>query len=982
MPVRKSASLLSISLLIVMALLLGGLTDTARWLWDRELASRRDLGYGVEVLLADPLADADPYGVNVYFDGHTDEEVARSLAMIQAAGLRWIRMYLPWSAVEAKQNSLDWSPWDRWIDLSRQHGLQVILVVTGTPEWARQDPLPTAPPDDPQTYASFLAAAVRHYQGRVRCFQVWDDPNIAPHWGSEYVDPAAYTALLQAAYTAAKEADPTCVILSAGLAPNWEPGGKNLNDLDFLRRMYRTGAQGYFDVLGAKPYGFWETPEDRRLSPDVLNFSRLVLQREIMEEYGDHDTPVWAVAFGWNALPEDWAGRPSTWGSDAEDKQAQRTVEAIRRARTEWPWLGVMTLACFRWAGDPADPIRGFAMVEPDFAPRQLYLVMEQALHAPPVATPGIREPTNPAITWEPDWRLESDEAGGTVAVGSAGLTTTILFLGTRLDVVTRGGALDVALDGGSPTRVMLGHPGDWRPTLLVCDAADTLHRAEIRVAADYVAINAFRVVREKPLPPYSAIIALLLAALAVNLLWLLRRIVSLLPTSSFLSEKDLGGMQETLVLVAMLLALAWYQWMPGDVLAFLGLGVLIVLAVLRPALLLPLVALTAPFYLSLWRFASITEVLVLVGAVAWALRALWKRDWRALLPRRTDWPVLFFVAVGVFSLAAAEHRGVALRELRTVVAEPALLFALVTRAVTTRREASRVADGLILAGVFAALWGLGQFVLGQDIITAEGVWRVRAAYPSPNNLGLFLGRTLPLAVALALSRGGGSLRRRWLYALAAVVTSAGLVLTFSRGAWFSVGVALLFLGALRGFRTLLLVIGALVAGLLALVPLGQVERFSSLFDLQEGTTFLRLKLWQASIHMALDHPLQGVGLDNFLYQYPHYRLPEAWAEPNLSHPHNVILDWWLRLGVLGLLALATMLIDFFRRAFRVLGATSAVSRSLASRRALCAGLAASMVDALVHGLIDNSYFLIDLATVFMLTYGLVVVLDRMKDDG
>jgi uncharacterized ion transporter superfamily protein YfcC len=40
--------------------------------------------------------------------------------------------------------------------------------------------------------------------------------------------------------------------------------------------------------------------------------------------------------------------------------------------------------------------------------------------------------------------------------------------------------------------------------------------------------------------------------------------------------------------------------------------------------------------------------------------------------------------------------------------------------------------------------------------------------------------------------------------------------------------------------------------------------------------------------------------------------------------------------------------------------------------RALVLGLMASMVACLVHGLIDNSYFLVDLAFVFFITVGIV----------
>ncbi len=37
----------------------------------------------------------------------------------------------------------------------------------------------------------------------------------------------------------------------------------------------------------------------------------------------------------------------------------------------------------------------------------------------------------------------------------------------------------------------------------------------------------------------------------------------------------------------------------------------------------------------------------------------------------------------------------------------------------------------------------------------------------------------------------------------------------------------------------------------------------------------------------------------------------------------------------------------------------------------------ASMADFLVHGMLDNSYFLIDLAVVFWLTFGLAEVMEK-----
>ena len=43
-------------------------------------------------------------------------------------------------------------------------------------------------------------------------------------------------------------------------------------------------------------------------------------------------------------------------------------------------------------------------------------------------------------------------------------------------------------------------------------------------------------------------------------------------------------------------------------------------------------------------------------------------------------------------------------------------------------------------------------------------------------------------------------------------------------------------------------------------------------------------------------------------------------------------------------------------------------------------GLIAGMVSTLVHGLIDNSYFLVDLAFIFFLSFGLVQALSFKLD--
>jgi O-antigen ligase len=127
---------------------------------------------------------------------------------------------------------------------------------------------------------------------------------------------------------------------------------------------------------------------------------------------------------------------------------------------------------------------------------------------------------------------------------------------------------------------------------------------------------------------------------------------------------------------------------------------------------------------------------------------------------------------------------------------------------------------------------------------------------------------------------------------------------------------------------------------------------------------------------MIVDHPLTGVGLDNFLYAYrTRYVLPEASDELNLSHPHNVVLDSWTRLGIGGVVLMLWLGVVFFR-----VGLCRYRHLPEGDDRALALGWLASMVATLAHGLIDHAFFLVDLAFIFMLALATLQSLDARAE--
>jgi O-antigen ligase len=450
------------------------------------------------------------------------------------------------------------------------------------------------------------------------------------------------------------------------------------------------------------------------------------------------------------------------------------------------------------------------------------------------------------------------------------------------------------------------------------------------------------------------------------------------------------------------------FYFSPSLLLALAALAALFVIFYLRPDLGLALVALFIPFFLHyrlLWqRGFSMAEVCTLLTLGAVALR--WVATF-ARAPRRAalgaavierfgrlsslDCAALAYLLIATLSTAQASILPVAFREYRLVILEPVIFYGLV-RAVRLNRPAMwRLVDFFVLGAVLVAGYGLYQAEAGVGLITAEGgVARITSVYGSPNNLALYLGRALPLAAAGWLLGGGGALPRwrRWAYALAFGVMLLAAALTFSRGALLlglPAGLAVVLIAWL-GRRGWWLTLGAAAAGLASLPLLARLPRFASLLDFTSGTSFFRVRLWLSAWRMFRDHPWLGVGPDNFLYLYrSRYILPEAWQEPNLSHPHNLALDFLSRLGVLGFAAGLWLVLGFWRVALalhrRLSHPASSPELPAPDRRALLAlnaGLMGLVAAMLAHGLVDHGLFLVDLSYAFFLALALVQHTDRL----
>lgn len=1019
--------------IIALAALLGSLV--AAW----STADTRDLNLRGYV---DATRDANlPYrvprlGVNAELAQYDESMLEAQLDLMQQAHVTWIRQEFRWNEIEPRPGEYDWAAADRIVAaIAARPDLHLVAVLMNTPSWASEADDPTTPPLDVSDYTQFTTAFAERYGSTIDHYQIWDEPNLITNWGMTEPRPADYLALLAAAYTAIHGADAEATIIAAALAPTTERGPRNISDLDYLRDLYALGAADVIDAVAAKPYGFDSPPDDRTVSNDVLNFSRIVALREIMVENGDGTTSLWATHWGWNSLPPDWTGAPSIWGSVTGEQRTAYTLAALERAEREWPWLGGMIL--YHWQPDapPDDPIWGFALVDSQNQPTPLLQALIDR-QPPDSATNGLYFPATEYaaysgvwtfgalgadIGWVDDSRLSFRFNGRDVAL-LLREDNYVAYLYPTID----GQPANATPKDASGSSYILLTSGSYEPQLSLIpvarDLPDGAHTLELVADRGYDrwALAGFAVSSGDLAAPYNRQIAVALAAAAVSgfaaLIAALRiewarlftpfsRLVNglsdtaQLAISAVTSIALLIGMMLTwgdaapnllrrepvhLVLAIVTAGLIYLE--PGLILTIVAALVLFVLFYHRPDLGLALVIFFAPFFLfpvELYHFAfPMAELLVLILTGAWALRMLvtWGR-WRqtsvsqypgllrsSMIPRLTtlDYGVATWLLLGIVSLLWTERRAPAITELRTMILEPALFYLIFRTTITDKRTLLRVIDALWIAGVIVAVVGLWLYVQGENIITAEeGARRLASVYGSPNNVALFLGRCIPFTLAFLLLPVDRI--RRSASGIALVIMTLAAVLSLSAGGLLlglPAAFAAVFLLAWRK-RAILPLAGLAAVGAAGFALALQSARFARIFDFTQGTNFYRIRVWQSAANILHDHPITGLGLDQFLYAFRgEYIMPDAWQEPNLSHPHNFLLDFWVRLGIFGAALFVLLQIAFWRLAARLY---HAYRHDTSLWLAIVVGLMGSMANLLAHGLVDNSVFVNDLAFVFVL---------------
>lgn len=386
-----------------------------------------------------------------------------------------------------------------------------------------------------------------------------------------------------------------------------------------------------------------------------------------------------------------------------------------------------------------------------------------------------------------------------------------------------------------------------------------------------------------------------------------------------------------------LVVAISWRpDWAPFFTLAALfPFLAMIVRDVRRLLLAVVLVEISVPLDISLltdWSANSLGAIGGLYVSVTTfclvALYALWAVELLAkVTPIRRSWcrpilPLITYLAGAALSVVVARALNLFLFEL-FLLAQAFLIAVYIIKTVRSRQDVLFILTILLFGLAFQGAVMIGLRMVGHSIYAArisariDAGGRVGGTIGSPNTAASYL--TLLLAPALSVLVTPLKRRYKALAALSFGLGGVALLLTGSRGGWIgcALSVAILCLLALqRGWLSpkVVLTIAAVAALLSLFFGAAVLDRLTG--D-DAGAAASRLPLARIALRVIRDHPILGVGANNYTTVLEAYVTAEVLGE-YLYTVHNKYLLVWAETGIVGLVAFLGFLLAHIRRGWQV----------------------------------------------------------------
>lgn len=301
------------------------------------------------------------------------------------------------------------------------------------------------------------------------------------------------------------------------------------------------------------------------------------------------------------------------------------------------------------------------------------------------------------------------------------------------------------------------------------------------------------------------------------------------------------------------------------------------------------------------------------------------------------------------------------------------LVFVIMLYQTVDEKTLSRIVFSyLAMVGVFCLL-ALVQYFTG--IFPGEGkdfmgrlVWPyidyITLKTSSANWVAFFVTPAFLISFIFGVQRAlSKKIDRKFCFYLAiSILGAAVLYLVQSYGAYGAVGLAMVIylFGALKFRHFLVAFAGLILVGAGAFLVQKNSLKYQVItnqFDnyRYENSIGTREQIWKMNFQIIKEHPVLGVGLNQYQSYFKENQAEVLGGELNESHtpphPHNFLMGFWANLGILGLMAIFVLMVGIFWR----------VGLSVKNPAIF------ALIAMMVHGLIDSYYWKQETAYIFWL---------------
>jgi O-antigen ligase len=373
------------------------------------------------------------------------------------------------------------------------------------------------------------------------------------------------------------------------------------------------------------------------------------------------------------------------------------------------------------------------------------------------------------------------------------------------------------------------------------------------------------------------------------------------------------------------------------------------------------------PWYTVRWHYGplptTLLETAILVTLLVFVIESWRGRifpEWRSPLTI----PAAVFLLAGAISVIVSPDHRAALGLYRAYFIEPMAFFIAVSYSVRSWDTARLILLGLAISAVSVCVPEayLVLRALRHHTLNLAGATPV-VVYQTANALALFVNPLI--AVAMAIAAYSRLRLDRWASALFLLIALCGSLLTFSRGGYVSLLAMFVLLSLTHRSRIWLVPGLAIIAIAFSRIP-AVASRIAHQFNPTDPNNSLeeRVRLWKATLHLLHDHPIFGTGLASFARSINPYRSVSNYTD-TLIYPHDVVLNFWVETGLLGLAAFTWLFVQAVRTAW------TGWRAGPANWKPYQLGVLLMLAGIVVHGLVDVPYFKNDLSLEFWVLLGL-----------